>query len=129
MEINEITRIVIQEAIQVHKDIGPGLMETVYEELLCFRLKKYHDFEIIRQGTVPLIYEDVKPDINLRFGLMIDGKVLIELKSQESVPPVAYKILKTYLGLTGITVGLMINFNIEVLKDGTKRVVNNYQDS
>lgn len=127
MEINEITGIIIQEAIKIHKEIGPGLMETVYEELMCYRLKKYHNLSIIRQGQVPLIYEEVKLDVNLRFDLMVEGRVLVELKSVETVPPVAYKIFKTYLRLTGITVGLVINFNVEILKDGIKRMVNNYE--
>lgn len=126
MEINEITGIIIQEAIQIHRDIGPGLMESVYEELLCYRLIKYHGFDVKRQGKIDLIYEDIKMDIDLRYDLKVENKVLVELKSQEIVPPVAYKIFKTYLRLTNISVGLMINFNVEVLKDGIKRVVNNY---
>jgi len=126
MEINEITGIVIQESIKIHRDIGPGLMESVYEELLYYRLVKYHQLNVSRQGQVNLTYEGLKMNIDLRYDLMVDGKVLVELKSQEAVPPVAYKISKTYLRLTNISVGLLINFNVEVLKDGIKRMVNNY---
>jgi GxxExxY protein len=126
MEINEITGIIIQEAIQIHRDVGPGLMESVYEELLHYRLVKYHGLNVLRQGQVNLIYEGLKMNIDLRYDLMVEGKVLVELKSQETVPPVAFKILKTYLRLTNISVGLLINFNVEVLKDGIKRMVNNY---
>ena len=120
MEINEITGIIIQEAIQIHRDVGPGLMESVYEELLCYRLMKYHGLDVKRQGKIDLIYEDIKMDIDLRYDLKVENKVLVELKSQEIIPPVAYKIFKTYLRLTNISVGLMINFNVEILKDGIK---------
>ncbi len=126
MEINEITGIIIQESIKIHRDVGPGLMESVYEELLYYRLIKYHQLNVLRQGQVNLIYEGLKMNVDLRYDLMVEGKVLVELKSQETVPPVAYKILKTYLRLTNISVGLLINFNVEILKDGIKRMVNNY---
>jgi GxxExxY protein len=126
MEINEITGVIIQEAIQIHRDIGPGLMESVYEELLYYRLIKYHGLNVLRQGQVNLSYEGLKMNIDLRYDLMVEGKVLVELKSQETVPPVAYKVLKTYLRLTNISVGLLINFNVEALKDGIKRMANNY---
>jgi len=128
MEINEITGIIIQEAIQIHRDIAPGLMESVYEELLYYRLIKYHGLNVLRQGQVNLIYEGLKMNIDLRYDLMVEGKVLVELKSQEIVAHVAYKILKTYLRLTNISVGLLINFNVEVLKDGKKRMANNYTE-
>ena len=126
MEINEITGIIIQESIKIHRDVGPGLMESVYEELLYYRLTKYHGLNVLRQGQVNLMYEGLKMNIDLRYDLMVEGKVLVELKSQETVPPVAYKILNTYLRLTDISVGLLINFNVEILKDGIKRMVNNY---
>jgi GxxExxY protein len=126
MEINEITGVIIQESIKIHQDVGPGLMESVYEELLYYRLIKYHQLTVLKQGQVSLIYEGLKMNVDLRYDLMVEGKVLVELKSQEIVPPVAYKILKTYLRLTNISVGLLINFNVEVLKDGIKRMVNNY---
>ncbi len=126
MEINEITGIIIQESIKIHRDVGPGLMESVYEELLFYRLVKYHQLHVMRQGQVDLTYEGLKMNVDLRYDLMVEGKVLVELKSQELVPPVAYKILKTYLRLTNISVGLLINFNVEILKDGIKRMVNNY---
>jgi GxxExxY protein len=128
MKINEITGIIIKEAIQIHRDIGPGLMESVYEELLCYRLIKYHGLNVKRQGKIDLVYESIEMNIDLRYDLKIENKVLFELKSQETVPPVAYKIFKTYLRLTNISVGLLINFNVEILKEGIKRIVNNYID-
>ncbi len=126
MEINEITGIIIEESIRIHREIGPGLIESVYEELLYYRLSKHRNLKVSRQGIVNLIYEDITMDINLRYDLIVEDKVLVELKSQETVPPVAYKILKTYLKLTNISIGLLINFNVEILKDGIKRIANNY---
>lgn len=125
MEINEITGIIIEESIRIHRDIGPGLMEKVYEELLVYRLTK-RGLEVKRQQKIELIYEEVKLDVDLRFDLMVENKVLVDLKSKEIVPPVDYKIFKTYLKLTNISVGLVINFNVEYLRDGIKRIVNNY---
>jgi GxxExxY protein len=127
MEINEITSIIIEESIRIHKDIGPGLMEKVYEELLAYRLKK-RGLDVKRQQKIELVYEEVKLEVDLRFDLMVGNKVLVELKSKETVSPVEYKIFKTYLRLTEISIGLVINFNVEYLKDGIKRIANNYID-
>ncbi|MEQ1798213.1 MAG: GxxExxY protein [Lacibacter sp.] len=127
MQINEITGIIIEESIRIHRDIGPGLMEKVYEELLAYRLTK-RGLNVKRQQKIELIYEEVKLDVELRFDLMVENKVLVDLKSKETVAPVDYKIFKTYLKLTEISVGLVINFNVEYLKDGIKRVVNNFID-
>ncbi len=127
MEINDITGIIIQESIKIHRDVGPGLLESVYEELLSYRLVK-RVLRVKRQQSIPLIYEDVKMNIDLRYDLMVEDLVLVELKSQEVVPSVAFKVLKTYLRLTNISIGLLINFNVEVLRDGIKRVANNYME-
>jgi GxxExxY protein len=127
MEINQVTGIIIEEAIRIHKDVGPGLMEKVYEVLLEYRLKK-RGLKVLRQQTVKLIYEEIKMDIDLRYDLMVEDCVMVELKSQEIVPPVHFRIFRTYLNLTNTSVGLIINFNVEVLKDGIKRIVNNYTD-
>ncbi|WP_462218839.1 GxxExxY protein [Ferruginibacter sp.] len=125
MEINDITGIIIEESIRIHRDVGPGLLESVYEELLFYRLTK-RGLKVKRQQPIVFIYEDVKMNIDLRYDLMVEEKVLVELKSQETVPPVAYKIFKTYLRLTNITIGLLINFNVEVLREGIKRIANGY---
>jgi GxxExxY protein len=127
MEINEITGIIIEESIKIHRDIGPGLLESVYEELLFYRLTK-RGLKVKRQQPVVLIYEGVKMDVDLRYDLMVEEKVLVELKSQEIVPPVSYKVFKTYLRLTNITIGLLINFNVEVLRDGIRRIANGYTE-
>ncbi len=128
MEINDITGIIIAESIKIHRDVGPGLLESVYEELLYYRLTK-RGLKVKRQQPVIFIYEEVKMNIDLRYDLMVEEKVLVELKSQETVPPVAYKVFKTYLRLTNITIGLLINFNVEVLREGIKRIANGYIES
>jgi GxxExxY protein len=125
MEINDITGIIIEESIRIHRDIGPGLLESVYEELLFYRLTK-RGLKVKRQQPIVLIYEDVKMEVDLRYDLMVEEKVLVELKSQEIVPPVSYKVFKTYLRLTNITIGLLINFNVEVLREGIRRIANGY---
>jgi GxxExxY protein len=125
MEINDITGIIIEESIRIHRDIGPGLLESVYEELLYYRLTK-RGLKVKRQQPIVLIYEDVKIDVDLRYDLMVEETVLVELKSQEIVPPVSYKVFKTYLRLTNITIGLLINFNVEVLREGIRRIANRY---
>jgi GxxExxY protein len=102
-------------------------LESVYEELLYYRLTK-RGLKVKRQQPITLIYEEIRMNINLRYDLMVEEKVLVELKSQEIVPTVAFKILKTYLRLTNISIGLLINFNVEVLRDGIKRIANGYTE-
>jgi GxxExxY protein len=125
MEVNEITGIIIEEAIKIHKDLGPGLLESVYEEILSYRLNK-RGLLIKRQTSIPVYYEEVKMEVGFRSDLIIEDKVIVEIKSIETLAPVHHKILLTYLKLTDITVGLLINFNEAILKNGIKRIVNNY---
>ena len=125
MEINDITGMVIEESIKIHNDLGPGLLESVYEELLAYRLNK-RGLIVRRQTPIPVYYEEVKMDIGFRSDLIVEDKVIVEIKSVEAIAAVHPKILLTYLKLTGITVGLLINFNESVLKNGIKRIVNNY---
>jgi GxxExxY protein len=125
MEINDITGIIIEEAIKIHSDLGPGLLESVYEEILSYQLSKRGLF-VKRQTPIPVFYEEVKMEIGFRSDLIVENKVIVEVKSVESIAPVHPKVLLTYLKLTGITVGLLINFNESVLKNGIKRIVNNY---
>ncbi|WP_407524101.1 GxxExxY protein [Lacibacter sp. MH-610] len=127
MEINAITGIIIEESIKIHRDVGPGLLEKVYEELLYYRLTK-RGLKVKRQQNIEFIYEEVRMNIDLRYDLMVDDAVLVDIKSKETVPPVEYKVFKTYLRLTKITIGLVINFNVEYLRDGIKRIANNFID-
>lgn len=125
MLINEITSIIIEESIYIHRNVGPGLFESVYEELLSFRLIK-RGLKIERQKAVPVIFEEVKMDIGFRADLIVENKVLVEIKSVEALANIASMQTLTYLRFTGISIGLLINFNVEKLKDGIKRIANNY---
>ena len=125
MLINEITSIIIEESIYIHRNVGPGLFESVYEELLYYRLTK-RGLLAERQKAVPVIFEEVKMEIGFRADLIVEGKVLVEIKSLEALPKIAEMQTLTYLRFTDITIGLLINFNVERLKDGVKRIANNY---
>ena len=125
MLINEITSIIIDESIYIHRNVGPGLFESVYEELLSYRLIK-RGLKIERQKTVPVVFEEVKMDIGFRADLIVENKVLVEIKSVEALANIASMQTLTYLRFTRISIGLLINFNVEKLKDGIKRIANNY---
>jgi GxxExxY protein len=125
MLTNEITSIIIEESIYIHRTVGPGLFESVYEELLSFRLIK-RGLKIERQKAVPVIFEEVKMDIGFRADLIVENKVLVEIKSVEALANIASMQTLTYLRFTGISIGLLINFNVEKLKEGIKRIANNY---
>ena len=125
MEINEVTSIIIEESIRIHRELGPGLLESVYEEVLYYCLKK-RGLYVTRQTPIPVYFEDIKMEIGFRPDLIVENKVIVELKSIEIIPPVHYKRLLTYLKLSKLTVALMINFNEVLLKKGIKRIVNNF---
>jgi len=125
MEINEITTIIIEESIYIHKELGPGLFESVYEEVLYYRLIK-RELYVERQKVIPVIFEEIKMEIGFRADLVVEQKVIVELKSIETIPPVHYRKLVTYLKLSNLTVALLINFYEELLKNGIRRIVNNY---
>jgi GxxExxY protein len=123
MNINDLTGAVIGAAIEVHKTLGPGLLESAYEECLCveFGLRK---FPYERQKELPIEYKGVKLDCGYRLDILIPNKLIIELKACEALQPIHEAQLLTYLKLTGIKVGLLINFNVPVLKEGIKRLAN-----
>ncbi len=125
MLINEITSIIIEESIYIHRHVGPGLFESVYEELLSYRLIR-RGLKVERQRAVPVVFEEVKMDIGFRADLIVENKVLVEIKSVEALANIASMQTLTYLRFTGIGIGLLINFNVEKLKDGIKRIANNY---
>lgn len=122
MQENEITDIVINRSIRVHSTLGPGLLESVYEEALAYELAK-QGLGIERQKPIPVKYDTVKLDIGFRADLIMERKVIVELKSVENILPVHRKQLLTYLKLSGIKVGLLINFNEVLLKDGIARLI------
>ena len=123
MDINDLTGAVIGAAIEVHKTLGPGLLESTYEECLCFELG-LRKFPYERQKELPIEYKGVKLACGYRLDILIPDKLIIELKACEALQPIHEAQLLTYLKLTGIKVGLLINFNVPVLRDGIKRLAN-----
>lgn len=124
MTENEISKLVVDLCFKLHKQYGPGLFESVYEELFCYEWSK-NGVPFKRQCGIPLVHEQVKMEIGFRADVIIDGKVIIELKSVEALAEVHYKQLLTYLKLTKIKLGMLINFNVPLIKDGIHRIVNN----
>ena len=126
MKINEITQAIIGAAIQVHKILGPGLLESAYEACLAYELEK-RGLHVERQKPVPVIYQEVKLDCGFRVDLLVEGRVVVELKAKDMLHPIDEAQLLSYLRLLNLEVGLLINFHVLVLKDGIKRMVNNYR--
>ena len=121
---NELSAIIVDTCFKIHKKLGPGLLESVYEEILFYELTKMN-LNVKRQKGIPVIWEEILMDLGFRADLIVENKVIVEIKSVESIPPVFKKILLTYLRLTEIKLGLLVNFNVELIKDGIWRVVNN----
>jgi GxxExxY protein len=121
---NEISAILLDKAIKVHKVLGPGLYEKVYEECLCYELKKSGIY-FERQKAIPVVYEEVVMELGYRCDLMVEGKVIIELKSVSDLDDLHLAQMLTYLKMTQCKLGLLINFNVELLKNGFKRIANN----
>jgi GxxExxY protein len=124
MTENEISRIVFDSALKVHKSLGPGLLESAYEECLAHELRKY-DLIVAKQKPLPLVYEDIKLEIGYRVDLMIENKVIIEVKSVDSLNDIHTAQVITYLKLSECKLGMLINFNVPLIKNGKKRIVNN----
>ncbi len=124
MTENEIAKILVDIFYKMHVQLGPGLLESVYEEVLCYELTKL-DISYTRQQGIPVVYEDVKLDLGFRADVIVENKVVVELKSAEDVAPVHKKRLLTYLRLTDIRLGLLVNFNVNLIKDGITRIANN----
>jgi GxxExxY protein len=123
MRENEIAAKALDICFALHRQYGPGLFESVYEELFCHEWQKT-GIPISRQKGVPLIHEGLNLGVGFRADLILDGLVLLELKSVEALADVHFKQVTTYLKLTGLKLGLLINFNQGLLKDGIKRIVN-----
>jgi GxxExxY protein len=124
MTENELSKIVFDCALKVHQSLGPGLLESAYEECLFYELKK-QGLNVEKQKPLPLIYEEVKLDIGYRIDFIVNNKLIIEIKSVEALNDVHFAQLLTYLKLTNCKLGLLINFNVTLIKNGVKRVVNN----
>jgi len=124
--INEITDVIIGAAIAVHKELGPGLLESAYEACLTFELAD-QKVKIERRKGLPIKYRGVQLDCGYRIDLLVEDKVVVELRAVQRLEPIHEAQLLSYLKLSGCKVGLLINFNVKVLKDGIKRLVYKYQ--
>ncbi len=120
---NEIAKMVVDTCFQIHYKYGPGLLESVYEEIFCYEWTKTK-IPFTRQQGIPLVHEEIKMEVGFRADVIIDNKVIVELKSIDLLAPVHYKQVQTYLKLTEIKLGLLINFNVNLIKEGIHRIVN-----
>ena len=121
-EGDSLTETVIGLAIEVHRTLGPGLLESTYQECLCYELRS-NDIAFGRQVALPVIYKSVKLDCGYRMDLVIDNLLVVELKTVEKILPIHEAQLLTYLRLSGVRTGLLLIFNTAVLKNGIKRMV------
>jgi len=120
--LNELSRQVVDAAFQVHKNLGPGLLESVYETCLCHELNK-RGVSFQRQTSLPIIYDGLEIEAGLRIDLWIENKLIVELKAVEQLHEVHQAQLMTYMKLTDTRLGLLMNFNVPVIKQGIKRIV------
>jgi GxxExxY protein len=123
MTENEIATAIVDAALRIHRTLGPGLLESVYQAALNYELQK-RGLPVVQQLGLPVQYEAVKLDVGFRIDLLVGDKVVIEIKSVEALAPVHRKQLETYLRLMDLRLGLLINFNVELIRDGIQRVVN-----
>ncbi len=124
---NEISNIIIGSAIEVHKALGPGLLESAYKECLHYKLTQA-GLKVDKEKPMPLVFENVKLDCGYRIDLLVENKVVIEIKSVEALNDIHLAQTLTYLKLGNFQLGLLINFNVHLLKSGIKRVVNNLKE-
>ena len=127
MRENEVSRKIIGAAIEVHKILGPGLLESAYE-LSLERELQIQGLKVQRQVGLPLVYKDVKCDLGYRLDLLVENTVIVEIKSVEALNDVHVAQLLTYLKLSDRKLGLLINFNVALVKDGIRRIVNNLKE-
>jgi GxxExxY protein len=123
MDENEIATRALDICFNIHRQYGPGLFESVYEEIFCYEWAK-NGIPFKRQCGVPLIHEDIKMEIGFRADVILDDKVIIEIKSIESLADIHFRQVSTYLKLTNMKLGLLVNFNVVLLKNGIKRIAN-----
>lgn len=123
MSENEISKIIVDAAFKIHTRLGPGLLESVYEVVLAHELAK-RGLRVVRKKPVPIVYDDLKFDEGFRADMIVEDKVVVELKSVETIARVHKKQVLTYLRLTNLKLGLLINFGDELIKDGVSRIAN-----
>lgn len=121
---NYLSKIIVDTCFHIHVGLGPGLLESVYEEVLFYELTQV-GFKVKRQHPIPIIWGNIKMEQGFRADLIVEDSVLIEIKSVSKIEPVHKKQTLTYLRLTGLKLGLLVNFNEALIKDGITRVVNN----
>jgi len=126
-ELNRITEIIIGAAMAVHRELGPGLLESAYEACLAYELPE-RGLSVERQKALRVRYRGVNVDCGYRIDLLVEGKVVVELKAVERLEAIHQAQLLSYLKLSGCKVGLLINFNVKVLKDGIRRLVNELEE-
>lgn len=124
MTENELSNIIIGCAIEVHKRLGPGLLESAYKECLMYELKK-RNIEVLSEVPVPVVYKEIKLDHGYRIDLLVENKVVVEIKSVEALNEIHEAQILTYLRLGNYKLGLLLNFKVKSLKDGIRRFVNN----
>ena len=127
IDINKLTSKIIGAAIEVHKSLGPGLFESAYEECLCHELS-IQSFSFERQKPLPVIYKRIKLDCGYRLDLVVENIIILELKSCDSIDQIHRAQLLTYLKLSGLNLGLILNFNVPLMRNGIVRVVNNFKE-
>jgi len=125
--LDHITEAIIGAAIEVHRVLGPGLLESAYEACLAFELAQ-QGLKVEQQKPLPVVYKEVKLDCGYRLDLLVEDSVIVEIKAVDQLAPIHHAQLLSYLRLSGRKVGLLINFNVQVLKDGIQRVVNSFPD-
>lgn len=125
MTENELSKIVFDAGLKIHKKLGPGLFETVYEECLFYELQK-QDLKVEKQIVLPIIYEELKINNAFRIDILVESKLILEIKAVEFINPSHKAQLLTYLKMTNCKLGLLINFNEETFKAGVSRVINGY---
>ncbi len=124
MNENELSKIIVDICYKIHTKLGPGLLESVYEAVLFYELNEL-GLTVERQKPIPVIWKELKLDIGFRFDLIVENKVIIEIKSVEKINPVHPKQVATYLKITKLKLGLLVNFNESLIKNGITRIVNN----
>ena len=127
MDINSLSSKVIGAAIEVHKTLGPGLLESAYEECLCHELG-FRGISFERQKPLPVEYKGKKLDCGYRLDIIVENRIILELKSCEKIEPVHKAQLLTYLKLSGLNLGLLLNFNVPLVRDGIVRIINELEE-
>ena len=127
MKLNELSEKIIGSAIKVHRTLGPGFLESVYQAALAYELNK-DGIPFEKEKALPVSYEEIFLDVGFRCDFLVDSQIILECKSVKEVTPLDHAQLLNYLKITNLQLGLLINFNVRRLTDGIKRIVNNYNE-